>query len=138
MHDRPDGRVLLDLARALLLDEVLPALPEERRYDARLIANALAIAAREATAEARDRETYRKGLAALYGEATRPPEGRAPAETPDEANERLGWRLAGELRAGQRDADPEVFAVLRRAAAARLSAVNPKALAAYKADDEAQ
>ena len=135
MHDLPDGPVLLQLARARLLDDVLPLLPEERRYAARLIANAMAIAARETTAGDRDKEAFRRGLAALYDDVGPRPQGRPAAETLDEANERLSWRLAADLRGGQRDGDPEVFAVLRRAAAARLAAVNPKALAKYDVEE---
>jgi len=134
MRDFPDGVALLRLARSLLLDEILPLVPEDRRYQARLIANAMAIAAREAASGNRDLEVQRKDLTALYGEATQRPDGRPAAETFQEANERLSWRLAADLRGGQRDADPEVFAVLRRAAVARLAAVNPKALAAYDSD----
>jgi len=136
MRELPNGAALLELARALLIKEVLPLLPEQRRYDARLIANAIAIAAREAKTGAQDRESHRRGLAALYGEGLRRSDGRPNAETLDEANERLSWRLAAELRGGKRDADPEVFAVLRRAAAARLATVNPKALEGHETDGD--
>lgn len=45
--DRPHGIELLKLARRTLLDQVLPTLPDEQRYNARMIARAMAIAARE-------------------------------------------------------------------------------------------
>ncbi len=45
--DLPDGSSLLRTARSLLLREILPILPPERHYDARMIANAMDIAARE-------------------------------------------------------------------------------------------
>ena len=45
-----EAPALLALARDLLLDELLPLLPPERRRDARLVANCMAIAEREATA----------------------------------------------------------------------------------------
>jgi hypothetical protein len=43
----PDPAELLALARETVLGELLPALPEEKRYAARLVANAIAIAARQ-------------------------------------------------------------------------------------------
>lgn len=46
----PDGRRLLDLARAELLAALLPELDGEARYRARLIANAMKIAANELAA----------------------------------------------------------------------------------------
>ncbi|MDP6390003.1 MAG: DUF6285 domain-containing protein [Alphaproteobacteria bacterium] len=46
MQDSPTSTDLLDIARQTLLDSVLPALPEERRLDGLMIANAMAIAAR--------------------------------------------------------------------------------------------
>ena len=44
--EQPDARNLLETARALLLDSLLPALPAERRLEARMVASAMAIAAR--------------------------------------------------------------------------------------------
>ncbi|MBY0335523.1 MAG: hypothetical protein K2X11_02865 [Acetobacteraceae bacterium] len=48
MHERPEGPELLAAARRLLLDRLLPALPAHLHYEARMIANAMAIAARSA------------------------------------------------------------------------------------------
>jgi aminoglycoside phosphotransferase (APT) family kinase protein len=45
--DRPEGSALLAEARRLTLEELLPLLPEQRRYEARMVANAMAIAGRE-------------------------------------------------------------------------------------------
>ncbi|MGQ7819056.1 DUF6285 domain-containing protein [Metapseudomonas furukawaii] len=44
---RPDATELLTTARCLLLEGLLPALPSELGYEARMIASALAMAARE-------------------------------------------------------------------------------------------
>ena len=44
---QPDAHELLDIARSTLLEQLLPALPGELRYPALMIANAMAIAARE-------------------------------------------------------------------------------------------
>ncbi|MES2713860.1 MAG: hypothetical protein V4653_19955 [Pseudomonadota bacterium] len=46
MHEQPDAADLLETARALLLAELLPALPASKTFAARMIANAMAIAAR--------------------------------------------------------------------------------------------
>ncbi|MDB5381037.1 MAG: hypothetical protein JWO26_669 [Rhodospirillales bacterium] len=54
MHEPPDAANLLETARALLLAELLPALPEAQKMNARMIANAMAIAARAA----RDNSTF--------------------------------------------------------------------------------
>jgi hypothetical protein len=48
LRERPDAAPLLEAARELLLNELLPALPAERQLAARMIANAMGIAAREA------------------------------------------------------------------------------------------
>ena len=48
MREQPQGADLLDAARDLLLAELLPKLPEAQRFAARMVANAMAIAAREA------------------------------------------------------------------------------------------
>jgi aminoglycoside phosphotransferase (APT) family kinase protein len=45
--EQPDGSILLAEARRLAIEELLPLLPEERRFEARMIANAMAIAGRE-------------------------------------------------------------------------------------------
>lgn len=50
MNDRPPGDELLGAARRVLLDQLLPLLPEDKVYDTLMIANAMAIAARELTA----------------------------------------------------------------------------------------
>lgn len=47
MNNRPYGNELLHAARQALLDGLLPLLPADRTYDALMIANAMAIAARE-------------------------------------------------------------------------------------------
>ena len=46
----PSGEVLLVEARRLTLEDLLPMLPPERHYEARMVANAMAISARELAA----------------------------------------------------------------------------------------
>lgn len=48
--NRPAGDELLGIARRVLLDALLPLLPEAKTYDVLMIANAMAIAARELAA----------------------------------------------------------------------------------------
>ncbi|MFI5019871.1 MAG: phosphotransferase, partial [Dongiales bacterium] len=43
----PGGEMLLAEARRVMLEDLLPLLPEDRHYEARMAANAMAIAARE-------------------------------------------------------------------------------------------
>ncbi len=128
MGERPDGVRLLALARASLLDEILPTLPDEIGFGARLIANAMAIAARELESGTAPRQAEREALARLYGEDKEGLPGLAETETLDEALQRLTWRLSADIRGGRRDGDPEIFAILVAGTQARLSIANPRAL----------
>ena len=47
MPDNTKGERLLETARAVLRDQLLPALPSHQRHAALMVANAMAIAARE-------------------------------------------------------------------------------------------
>ena len=117
MRDQPEGAELLREARKTLLEELSAELPENRRYDVLLIANAMAIAAREI--EAGDgREAERKGLQELLGSAL------------EDDPKALIDRLAAEIRAGKRDGDTMTHALLSRDATARLKLSNPRLLAA--------
>ena len=133
MRDRPDGTELLRHARALLVGEMLPALPENLRRQAHLIAKALAIAAAERAAGQGTLEAEADALAKLFGE-TRTPAARQ-AETVEETVLRLNWRLAGEVRGGKRDGETQVYGMLRAAMLARLREVNPKILEEEKAGE---
>jgi len=115
MQDRPDAIALLGLARETLLRDLLASVPKERRFEALMIANALGIAAREIADAGRAEAAQQADLATLLGDPA------APADA-------LRRRLAAEIRAGARDGDPAVHAVLRRAAIGRLKISNPKAL----------
>ena len=126
MRDEPDGTELLRHARALLLGELLPALPEDLRYRALLIAKALAIAAAERTAGQDPLEAEADALAELYGEERTP--ATREAETVEDTLLRLNWRLASEIRGAKRDGEAQVYAIVRAAMLARLREVNPKLL----------
>jgi hypothetical protein len=51
MLEKPDAADLLATAREVVLTELLPSLPPEKAFAARMVANALAIAGREIAAE---------------------------------------------------------------------------------------
>jgi hypothetical protein len=120
MRDRPSGCELLRQARMTLLEELSDDLPESRRYDVLMIANAMAIAARELETE-EGRETERRALEGLLGPVTE--------DDPAAALEALNKRLAAEIRDGQRDGDAKTHALLSRDATLRLEISNPRALA---------
>jgi hypothetical protein len=120
----PSSRDLLEIARATLLAEIAPALPEAQRYGALMAANALAIAARELTApDAGAAELAR--LAALLPQWAPPGDGH-------EALREGTARLAARIRAGAFDEGPAreaLLAHLRETVRARLATSNPRALA---------
>jgi len=97
------GARLLHLARRELLDVVLPALGGDERYRARLIANAMKIAAQELDSGAVFAEETARDIAAfadaeLDGKAVDPRENRQ--------------RIRDALRAGELDANPAFFELL--------------------------
>jgi len=116
MRDLPSGPALLALAREVLLSELMPLLPEERRADALLVARCMAIAQREAATP----ETSEHGFQDLYG---------AEADT----DELLG-RFARDLRIGAFENSPDrelcARAMLWRLTIAKLRQSNPEFLAA--------
>src|SRR3954467_15071060 len=95
MRDLPTGPALLAFARDVLLNELLPLLPPESRLDARLVANSMAIAEREAVEGAEAWEETSRGLEELYRDAAgdRGPGGLC--------------RLASDLRDGTFESYPE-------------------------------
>ena len=68
MRHSPDAAGLLHVAREMLLNDLLEQLTEERRYDMRMAANALAIAARETETGEADLVKELRLLSELYGE----------------------------------------------------------------------
>lgn len=47
MREQPHGQNLLSIARNTLLEKVVPLLPQDQRYNALMVANAMAIALRQ-------------------------------------------------------------------------------------------
>ena len=128
MINLPEGSELLLVARKTLLDELAPLLGENAKYTVAMIANAMAIATREAEAGevsalaalARLDRIYEIKARELHGEAL-----RRELVTYDQ-------RLADDIRAGVFDAHNEkrraVFEHLRESVIARLRISNPKSL----------
>lgn len=118
MSDRPDAAELLAVAREELMKRLLPALPGALRYEALMVANAMAIAAREAAAGAGAAAREAEGLRQLTGDASLP-SGRR--------------KLCEAIRRGDFDtAGPGRQALLRYlldTTEGKLAISNPKALA---------
>jgi hypothetical protein len=117
MRDLPTGLDLMALARRLLLDEILPLLPEARQPDLRLAATSMAIAAREATNGDGPLREIEELLATLYGE---------PAQLA---------RFAADLRTGAFETSESrqhaARAILWRLTVLKLREGNPQFLAAH-------
>ena len=126
MNDRPDAAELLVIARETLLARLLPALPEESRYDALMIANAMAIAARELETGDVVEQSELARLNALYAESGNDVSGNALHSTLVDYNR----RLAADIRSGRFD-DKQRMALLdhlEKTAIDKLAVANPKAL----------
>jgi hypothetical protein len=147
MRDLPEGPSLLAFARDVLLDELLPLLPPERRLDARLVANCMAIAMREATANKDSGEKIARELSKLYESAPSRPlprqRGRAGVGAAVADSERgatnenaaaLPHRFARDLRIGAfENSEPQAAAaraIMWRMTIERLRLSNPRFLAA--------
>jgi hypothetical protein len=105
---------LLAVGRAALRERVMPKLDGEGRYEATMVANAMAIAIRELELGASIRAKERDLLAGFYGA------GKADL---DELRRRLCRDLrAGTLASGQA---AELEALLERLVRARLAISNP-------------
>jgi hypothetical protein len=126
MNDRPDAAELLAIARETLLGRLLTALPEESRYDALMIANAMAIAARELEAGDIAEQSELARLNALYAESSNDVSGNALHSTLVDYNR----RLAADIRDGRFDDKLRVALLdhLEKTAVDKLAVANPKAL----------
>ena len=126
MRDKPTAAELLAIARQTLLGELLPNSPDAQRYNALMVAAAMAIAAREAQAGDGALVAERDALAALYGEV------READEPLEAALGRLNRRFAADLRAGAFDApgarQAAALRLLRQVTMAKLMECNPKYL----------
>jgi hypothetical protein len=129
MRVEPSGAELLQAAREALLEELLPLLPEEGRYAARMAANAMGIAARELAGDGGDAAEELARLEALL------PEWKPSASGPVQAVREATVELAAAIRAGHFDNEPARAALadhLRNTTQERLAVSNPRILAPAK------
>jgi hypothetical protein len=136
MSDLPTGAQLLDAARSLLRDELLPALPEDKRHAALMIANAMAIAGRQLNGgDAHERHE----LAALAHLLSLPPPGVAGYDAPLRAQLVAANRLlCARVREGQADHGAmraQVLSHLWAMARRKVEESNPKYLATMPRGD---
>jgi len=120
-------------ARELLLDELVPLLPPDRRRDAHLIATVMAITSREASA----REGWQQEIVELVGEFYETL-GSFPSAPGDEERDCL-TRFAADLRNGAFETSPSraaaARAILWRLTIEKLREGNPHFLAANGVGD---
>ena len=100
MLNPPAGPDLLASARALLLDDLVPALPPEQAHKLRMIADAMGIAERELRGSADDAIRELRLLAEFYDET--PPAMLAPGEVAGYLRG-MNARLTRDIRAGALD-----------------------------------
>ena len=135
-HDLPPGPALLALARGVLINDLLPLLPADHQLDARLIANCMAIAEREAREAQSWAEPIERELEALYTSllTQRPAAQTSQADEAELADQPLPRRFAHELRIGGFENSPEraakAHAILWCLTIAKLRLANPRFLAA--------
>jgi hypothetical protein len=137
MHDLPALPALLALARDVLLNELTPLLPEETKADARLVAEAIALAARQAEAGDEPTRAILRELETLYESVCPPPPQPSPAcgggRGGGNAREGLLRRFVNDLRNGafeiSRPCDRAARAILWRLTIAKLRQLNPNFLA---------
>ncbi|MFZ5724402.1 MAG: DUF6285 domain-containing protein [Pseudomonadota bacterium] len=106
MRDRPQGHELLAIAARTFRDELLPALPEEKKYAGLMLLNALSVAERQLA----------NGDGALHAEAEAL-EDALGLETAGDTSlparlATLNRALAGRIRKGAADDDPSLQALL--------------------------
>ncbi|RKG97272.1 DUF6285 domain-containing protein [Corallococcus carmarthensis] len=116
MREQPEGAALLAVAREVLLRELLPGLPEDKAYAARMIANAMGIAERQLREGVGPQEVEHLALVALLQR-----EGGL-AE--------LNRELAVRIRQGRFDGNDEAWSLLWSATVQRVRESAPKALTA--------
>jgi hypothetical protein len=119
VRDLPTGPALLVLAREVLLNELLPLLPPTAHLEARLVANSMAIAEREAISGVGPAQGISHELEELYGEG-------------GEGEQGLLRRFARDLRAGAfvegEPRERHAREILWRLTIAKLRSANPRFL----------
>jgi Domain of unknown function (DUF6285) len=117
VRDLPTGPALLALARDVLLRDLMPLLPQEAHLEARLVANSMAIAEREAVAGEEPAQEILRELEKLYG---------------DSEQGLLLRRFTQDIRAGDFEeselSERHVREILWRLTIAKLRTANPRFL----------
>jgi len=111
MREQPSGKDLLDIARDVLREDLIPALPENKRYPALMIANAMAIVMRQMETGEQGETDEQKLVGDLLGE--------------DGSLEHLNKSLATRIRNGQAD-DVRVWQALQSVAVGKVAESNPR------------
>lgn len=128
MNNLPGAPDLLRIARETLLSKLRPLLPGDARYTLAMVANAMAIAAREAEAGDGPAAAALARLDALYARPSRSLTGSALHQALADCDR----RLAADIRTGvfdEHDARHRaLLAHLHATVAARLGISNPKSL----------
>lgn len=114
---RPDATALLKTARQTLFSQLLPALPKELHYEARMIANAMIIAVREQQQGLDSSQLEQEHLQALLD-----------SDTPEQPLTQLRQRLSGAIRHGEFDQHDQLPELLLQITHSRLAISNPKAV----------
>ena len=127
--EQPDALALLDIAHETLVAQVLPQLDGDARYQVLMIANAMAMAARELTSRLHERAANPASAAQLLQRLYE------HAPVPDDEDSamtllRLRRRLACDLRNDAVGGDQQhlVLRFLRTDTQARLAVSNPRRL----------
>lgn len=133
MGERPDGHDLLIIAREEFIKDLLPKLPNELRYQALMIANAMAIAVREFETGRKCDQRELLGLSQLLiGTKTDIEIEKIVAQTTARSAQPYRRTLATAIRAG--DFDPgtlghqTMLQHLKTTARDKLAISNPKLL----------
>lgn len=129
MNNAPDGVELLRTARKVVRDKLSAGACKDRRYQALMVANAMAIAARELQTGDRFLREELRMLEELYGESAAENAGN----TLREKVSGLNARLARDIRAGVMDGAcaQGVRVLLKAQVIARLRVSNPKYLKTF-------
>jgi hypothetical protein len=117
-RDKPAAADLLETARALLRDEVIEHLPASQKLNGLMIANAMAIAARELAESPALESEAEAELRLIY------------AETEDVDLATLTRRMCRDIRVGRFDDDDVVYRSLLENTRKRIAISNPRYLAA--------
>lgn len=129
MREQPTGDKLLESARSLLRDELIPALPPDKRHSALMIANALGIAARQL--KNGDVPAHQEVIALEGILGAQPASGSAMPASLEQRLDELNRQLCQRIRQGiadSGDARDSVRAHLLHTARHRVAESNPKFL----------